>query len=66
MSETTSSAKKQAATTSTMRSVRSSNVAYAFQTNSLSMEHHCVLCSNDKHPLYTCPRFKSRSQEERR
>ena len=36
----------------------------SFVGNASNPAAHCVLCKNDKHPLYVCPKFKSLSHEQ--
>ena len=36
----------------------------SFVGNTSTTTTHCVLCKNDKHPLYVCPKFKSLSHDQ--
>ena len=42
----------------------SSKVA-SFATNTSATSNNCVVCKTDKHPLYTCAKFKALSHDER-
>ena len=47
------------------KSSSSGKAVTSFAVNSDTVSGHCVLCGNEHHPLYVCPRFRSMSHDNR-
>ena len=53
----------QASETSCPTRKKPSNKVMSFATNTSAISNNCVVCKNEKHPLYTCAKFKAFSHE---
>ena len=47
------------------RSSRQEDIYFSFSANVDSSSNQCLLCKTEKHPLYSCPKFKSLPHDKR-
>ncbi len=50
---------------STRRSGNHSKTVNSFAANCEPSSNHCTICKTEKHPLYSCPKFRSLSHERK-
>ena len=52
-------------TSASRKSVSFGKTVTSFTANSDAVSNPCVLCKNERHPLYVCPRFKTMSHGDK-